>query len=137
MYDFLKAIAVANNWIFFYGRSDFENLFNEDEQKGVEHIFLDPVKIKEINSDFGVVEKLNYSGSFMVVLSSDIDEIDYDTRYQNYIKVILQNAIPTIKESLRCDYQAFFDNWESLEVINVLDYNFDGVIITYSVTIDQ
>lgn len=136
MYEILKAIAAAQGWGFDYGRKDFHNLYEAAEQKGVSHIFLDPVKIKDIDNDEGVTEKKQYSGSFMVVFSSDVDEKSYEDRYEDYIKPNIKSHLKTVKDEIRCGYEVVFDSWETVEVINALDYNFDGVICTYKVTID-
>jgi hypothetical protein len=137
MYEILKAIATAEGWPFDYGRTDFHNLFEASEQKEVSHLFLDPVKVRDVDNDSGVTEQKVYSGSFMILFSSDIDEKSYDDRYQNYIKPIVDGDLLTIKESLRCTYEANFDLWETIEVINVFDYNFDGVICNYQITIEE
>lgn len=137
MYEILKALATAESWVFTYGRTDFQNLFEASEQKNVSHLFLDPVKIRDIDNDSGVTEQKVYSGSFMILLSSVIDEKDYDTRYQNYIKPIVSGDLVTIKEELVCNQEAKVDVWETTEVINIFDYNFDGIIVTYQITIDE
>lgn len=137
MYEILKAIATAQSWVFNYGRRDFQNLFKANEQKSVSHIFLDPVKIRDIENEDGVTEQKVHSGSFMILFSSDIDEEDYDARYQKYIKPIVTGDLKTIKEEIRCNYEATFDLWETTEIVNVFDYNFDGVICTYQITIDE
>lgn len=138
MYEALKAIAaaIANDWPFEYGRHDFHNLFSEVEKKNTPHLFLDPVQIQDIDNDNGVTEQQIQSGSFMIMYSSDIDETDYDARYQQYIKPILLQAMKTVKDSLRCGYDVTFDQWKTVEVINVFDYNFDGVLCTFQLTFD-
>lgn len=137
MYEILKALATANNWVFEYGRHDFNNLFEASEQKNVSHIFLDPVEIRDVDNDSGVTEQKVHSGSFMILYSSDIDEKTYDDRYQDYIKPIVTGDLKTIKSEIRCNYEVKFDLWKIIEVINIFDYNFDGVICTYQLTIDE
>lgn len=137
MYEILKAIATAQSWVFTYGRHDFQNLFKANEQKNVSHLFLDPVKVRDIDNDSGVTEQKVHSGSFMILFSSDIDEEDYEARYIKYIKPIMTGDLQIIKDEIRCNYEASFDLWEITEVINIFDYNFDGVICTYQVTIDE
>jgi len=142
MYEILKAIAAvqtgdpaADQFGFMYARRDFQNLYNELEpNKPV--IVLDPVVIDSNFSEMGVVESVVYSGSFMILMSSDIDETDYDYRYQNYIKPLLTGALLTIKASLICDYPSTIEVWRTTEVINVLDYNFDGILINYRILRD-
>jgi len=137
MYEILKAIATSKGWVFDYGRADFHNLFEKSEVKNKSHLFLDPVKTRDIDNDSGITEKKVHSGSFMILYSSDIDEKSYDDRYQKYIKPIVQGDQKTIKNSIRCSYQVSFDLWEIVEVINIFDYNFDGIIVTYQLTIDE
>ena len=104
MYEILKALAAANNWVFEYGRQDFNNLFEATEQKNVSHIFLDPVEIEEKDNDSGISEKQIHSGSFMILYSSDIDKKSYEDRYQDYIKPILTGDLEIIKKEIRCSY---------------------------------
>lgn len=137
MYEILKALAAVNGWVFDYGRHDFHNLHEAAEQKNVSHIFLDPVEIRDIDNDSGVTEQKVYSGSFMILYSSDIDEESYDDRYQDYIKPIVTGDLKTIKDEIRCGYEVTFDLWKTVEVVNVFDFNFDGVICTYQLTIDE
>jgi hypothetical protein len=133
MYDLLKAIAVANSYSFIYGRADYQNLHDELET-GLEYIFLDPVVIDEQFDEFNRVEASTYSGSFMILVSSDIDKGDYDARYIDEIKPIIDGALVIIKEALKCGGSVDFNSWRQVEVINLFDYNLDGVTVTYNIT---
>ncbi len=133
MYDILKDIAEANNWVFNYGRRDFDNLFNEEEQTDTAYIFLDPVKITDVDNEAGVTEGKRYSGSFLFVRSSSLDEESYEYRYENYIKKILDENVLTIKNTLICNDDVIVESWAITEVINIFDYNFDGIIVDYQV----
>lgn len=138
MYDILKEFSELQEWVFTYARQDFQNLFDEVEKKEIPHIFLDPVEIEDNENDSGVVESKIYSGSFMIVLSSDFDEENYEVRYQKYIKPILDEAVIKTKDFIRCgEDDVSFNLWKTIEVINSLDYNFDGVIVNYNLTIDE
>lgn len=137
MYEILKVIAAANNWIFEYGRADFNNLFEASEQKNVSHLFLDPVKIGKNRGDAGGVESISYSGSFMLLYSSDIDKVSYEQRYIDYIKPIISSQIDKVENDLTCEQEANIEQWEIVEVINMFDYNLDGIMVTYKVTIDE
>lgn len=134
MYDLLKQIATDNDYVFLYARKDYQNLFNEIELTSTPHLFVDPIVITSSFDDNGNEDSRKYSGSFMILLSSDIDEEDYDTRYQNHIKPIATGAVETIKTAIKCDTEMIIDVWQSVEVINYTDYNLDGVIITYQIT---
>lgn len=137
MYEILKALAAASGWVFEYGRRDFQNLHDAAEQKEVSHLFLDPVQISKNRSDSGQVESITYSGNFMLLYSSDIDEESYEYRYENYIKPILEGQIGVIENDLVCVQEATIEQWQIVEVINMFDYNLDGVIVTYRTTIDE
>ena len=101
------------------------------------HIFLDPVVIEKLRDSDNVVHTLNYSGHFMLVFSSDIEEINaYETRYENYIKPAIDTYLETIEEALKCTYEANILCWKITEVVNILDYNFDGIIVDYKVSVN-
>jgi hypothetical protein len=136
MYEILKALAAVENWVFEYGRTDFQNLYNGLDNKNVSHLFLDPPERSKKRNDSGVVESIVYSGNFMLLYSSDIDETSYEYRYTNYIKPILDSQIAIIEEDLICEHEATLEEWKELEVINMFDQNLDGVLVTYRVSID-
>lgn len=137
MYEILKALSAAKSWIFEYGRTDFQNLFEAAEQKEVSHIFLDPVKIGKNRNDSGEVESIVYSGNFMLLYSSDIDEKSYNDRYEKYIKPIVSTQIELIEDNLICEHEANIETWEIVEVINMFDYSLDGILVTYRILIDE
>jgi hypothetical protein len=137
MKEILEAFATALNWFFEYGRADFQNLADIAEQKDVSHLFLDPVKLIKNRNDSGVVESMGYSGSFMLLYSSDIDEKSYNIRYENYIKPIIDGQVVLIEDELICNKEATLVQWEITELINIFDYNFDGVLVAYKVVIDE
>lgn len=137
MKEILEAIALANNFPFEYSRHDYRNLFDEIEQENISHIFLDPVKITDNDNDEGVTESKTYEGFFLVVFSSSIDEGDYEARFDKYIKPIVTGDLKTIKHEIRCGNKTTFNIWRYTEVINMLDYNFDGLMVDYNVTIEE
>lgn len=138
MYEILKAFALANDWGFFYGRHDFQNLEDLDETEAAKiQLFLDPVEIEENENDTNVTESAIHSGRFMLLMSSDIDEQSYDDRYQDYIKPLIETQLKILKESIACGYEVTFNLWKTIEVINILDFNFDGIIVTFNITIDE
>lgn len=137
MYEILKAISAVNGWVFTYARKDYQNLFDETEQKNLSHIFLDPVEVEDNENDTGIVESRTHAGFFMILFSSDIDELSYDDRYQQHIKPIVEGNLITLKDAIRCGYNVEFNQWKKTEVINAFDYNFDGVLVSYNITIDE
>lgn len=136
MYDFLKDFSVLAGWLFEYGRADFNNLKEASEAEEKLSLFLDPVAIEKKKNDSGVVESLVYSGSFMLLYSSDIDEEGYEERYIKYIKPIVEAEVEKLEDFLNCEKEVSFDFWKIDEVINMFDYNFDGVIVTYKITVE-
>jgi len=129
VYEFLKAIAEANNWVFEYARTDYQNLTDVEEDKV--HLFIDPITTDSKFSDSGN-ESLTYSGKFMLLLSSDVDE-EYQDKYDQYIKPLFVGAGAVLKDAFACsDFQ--LNLYKSLEVINLFDQNLDGLLITYSAT---
>lgn len=138
MYDILKEIATANGWAFTYARNDFANLYDEIEVSDKPYIFLDPVTIEDENNDMNVLEATIHSGYFMLVMSSEIDDADYNDRYEDYIKPLIEGFAITLKDGIVCGSRNInFNLWKKTEVINAFDYNFDGLIITYNITIEE
>ena len=137
MYDILKSICATEDWVFTYARKDFQNLFNEIERVNIPHIFLDPVVIEDVVNDMGATEAKIYSGDFMIMVSSDIDCESYDQRFQDHIKPLIETSIESLKDSIRCGQNVSFNLWRTIEVINAFDYNFDGLIVSYNITIEE
>lgn len=142
MYEILKAIAetqigdpLADQFGFTYARRDYQNLYDE-VPVGTPQIFLDPVQITESFGEYNEVETREYSGTFMVLISSDVEKGNYEQRYIDEIKPILDTTLATIKDTLRCDSDITISLWRTVEAINIFDYNMDGVIVTYTVQED-
>jgi hypothetical protein len=135
MYDLLKTIATANSYEFMYARSDFQNLL-DSIPTGQTHLILDPVETTENFTEYNQVDSKRYAGTFMVVISSDIDKKSYEDRYTEDIQPLLSGAIEVIKEALKCTGTILIESWRTVEVINMLDYNVDGIAVTYQVLED-
>lgn len=131
MYDFFKNTAELNSWVYEYARNDYQNLYNENITGGTVHLFVDPVTTDSTFSDTGFEQK-SYSGKFLMLLSSDVDE-EYEDKYNDYIKPLINGALQTLKDTIIC---AEFDvnKFQVLEVINLFDYNLDGVLVNYNLT---
>lgn len=134
MKDILKSVSDAEGWEFIYARRDYQNLFDEEPVANQVYIFLDPVTISDVNNDYGTPEYEKHSGTFMVVSSSDIDEGSYEIRFDKYIKPILDNSILSIREAIYCENDVKIDVWKKTEIINALDFNFDGVVVEFQIT---
>lgn len=134
MYELLKTISATKEWYFEYGRRDFTNLYNEIEDDQI-HIFLDPVKIDSNFDDFNSLESNTYSGTFMLVVSSEFDQ-DYTTKYTENIKPLLDSTNKELLDTISCHPDITISQWSVLEVVNILDYGFDGLLITYNIEED-
>lgn len=131
MYEFLKEIAENNDFVFEYSRSDYQNLYNGMEISKI-HLFVDPITIDSQFSDTGHETK-TYTGKFMLLVSSDVDE-DYKTKYNDHIKPLITDSTQIIKDSILCsDHE--INKFQTVEVINLFDVNLDGVLVNYSITI--
>jgi hypothetical protein len=131
MYELLKDLADLNGWVFEYSRSDYQNLYDEMTNDKL-HLFVDPITIDSTFSDSGTESK-SYSGKYMLLVSSDIDET-YKDKYINHIKPIIDTAATVIKQSFICD-ESTINKYSQVEVINIFDFNLDGVLVTYNVTL--
>lgn len=133
MYEFLKNIAEDNDWVFEYSRSDYQNLYDEMTNEKI-HLFVDPISTSSSFSDSGFEEKTSI-GKLMILVSSDVDE-DYKHKYDNHIKPLIDGALQTLKDSLICA-DADILKFETTEVINLFDFNLDGLLINYNVILND
>lgn len=141
MKEILEAIAAEqvlgeNQFGFHYARRDYANL-EKDMPIDKVQIFLDPVQITEVFGEYNELQSKEYSGSFLVLISSDVEKGDYNLRYTDEIKPILDGAVNVIKDSIRCTAELSIQLWRTTEVINMFGYNLDGVLITYSTIEDE
>lgn len=133
MYEILEQIAINNDYIFSYARQDFQNLYDDMTTDKV-HLFVDPITQDTSFSESGT-ETNTYSGKMMLLVSSDVDE-DYQQKYVNNIKPLMNDASKSIKNALVC-VEATINKFTQVEVINIFDFNLDGLLITYSVTLSE
>lgn len=134
IHNLLKNIAKNNNWVFEYGRRDFQNLYNDVDRNQI-HLFCDPIATNTTFNEYNIAEKINYSGSFLLLIDSDVDE-DYQTKYINHLKPMFDDSLKLIQSQIRCE-DLNIENWQSTEAINIFDQNLDGLIITYSISYDK
>lgn len=132
MYDILKELSDSKGWTFEYGRRDFMNLYNEAGNNDDIYLFLDPVQVDPNYNEFNQLVSTTYSGSFMILKSSDLGD-GYTERYLNDIKPIIDEQIEVVRQKLFSE-ELTINTFRSIEIINMLDYGFDGVVITYDLT---
>jgi hypothetical protein len=121
-------------WGFEYARNDYQNLIDstdfisdalEGYGVGETIMFVDPMK-RGITSR----NQKTYSGSFMVLTKSDLDK-DYDDRFTLFIEPLIDLLMVSFRNKLKCEYD--INTWESTEIINMFDWNADGLLITYNI----
>lgn len=131
MYNTLKNIATINNWIFTYARHDYQNLVNDVDNTDKIYLFLDPVQTSNEFDEYGDLQAISYSGSFLLLKSSEFDE-GYEERYISHIKPLIDSALKSITDSLSCT-SVGIQSWNTTEVINLFDMNMDGIVVKYTV----
>lgn len=132
MYSKFKEIAVDNEWEFFYARRDFLNLEADEGKEDKVHLMVDPIAIQNQFDEYGSLDGKTYSGHFMLLMSSEFNESSYQDRYEEYIKPLLLEAEEELMDGFACsDFTLSF--WQSVEIINAFDFNYDGLIINYQI----
>ena len=129
----LEILATARGWTFINARRDYQNLqglvnFIADSMEsfgvGETFLFLDPVVRGKKTTEF-----ITYTGNFMVLTKSDLDETTYADRKTKYIDPVIEIMYGAFYNSLRCDFKVL--EWNSIEVINEFDLNGDGISMKF------
>lgn len=138
MIEKFKQIAHLNDWYFDYGRADFHNL-NKIPNPADYFLFLDPIE-EDITFDPDTDQMQNtiYSGRLMLLMPSDFDRVYNDQhentenqgKYEKYIKKC-KHQISNISKELCNQYDIL--QWKIIEVINLYDENFDGVLLNFKI----
>lgn len=133
MKEHFEQLAKDNDWEFLYAPKSYQNIYEEMQENKL-HFFMEPLTINSKFDDFGI-ETPTYNGKLFLAYSSDIDE-DYEVRYEKYIKPIILGGLQLLKESLSTDCGTSYrvDSLSTTEVINLFNYNLDGLYINYSIT---
>lgn len=136
--DFIELEVEKLGWVFSYGNKANQNLLLSTLTEDETYFLLDPVVESENEiSEFGGDGKTEYSGTFMILVKSDLDNVYHTQHGQNkaegrYNKNIkpLKTSVNELKDVIDCsEYERQL--WQKIEVINELDVNFDGLIVTY------
>jgi len=142
--DFVQILeqhATALGWGFSYGNAANRNLFRSDSIVGEIYLLLDPVTRSHVGSINGGIGETTFSGQFMVVVKSNLDNNYHNQKGQDkttgkYEKNILPllTSLGSLKSLIDCsDYEILPSGWVVIDAINALDANMDGVIVTYGV----
>ena len=135
MKEKLQEIARAKGWAFDYGRDDFSNLERVEDKDF--YLFLDPLE-ELVSFEDGQEVGRTYNGRLLLLMVSDFDRVYDDQggnaadegRYERYIKRCKEEVMK-IPEALCWAYDIL--QWRMLEVINLYDTNFDGVLVNFQI----
>lgn len=137
MKEKLQQIARNNGWSFDYGRDDYSNLERSEDKEF--YLFLDPIE-ELVRFEEGAQEiGRTYSGRLLLLMVSDYDRVYDDQernmssegKYEKYIKRCKEEVMK-IANAFCWEYDIL--QWRMLEVINLYDTNFDGVLVNFQIT---
>ena len=127
-------------------------------------MILDPVKRDREFSSYGGLKSQSFSGQFLLVVKSTIDAVYHNQteeqvfarrielnngeihsnscanfsliegKYTKNIQPLLNNDITRLEDLLNCS-QYNVTNWQIIDVIDALDVNTDGILVTFTVKI--
>lgn len=135
--DYIEQEVEKLDWIFSYGNKANQNLIVSDLLEDKIYFLLDPIAESESASEFGGQGETEYSGSFMILVKSDLDNVYHNQQEQDktvgkYNKNIkpLKTSLNLFRDVIDCsEYER--QTWSKIEVINEMDVNFDGLIVTF------
>jgi hypothetical protein len=169
--DEFEKYANILGWQFSYGDQQNRNLLESDRDVGKIYMLLDPVTRGRAFSVNGGEGLQSFSGSFMLVVKSDLDQVYhlqdnagdvaqsrdfinrfsklcgstiYDNpcvplvralgKYTENIQPLLNDDVRYLEDFINCsDYT--ITGWSIIDVINALDANTDGIIVTYTLNV--
>jgi hypothetical protein len=147
--EFLRALAESLGYIFHYGRSDFNNLFEtESDDDPNTYLFLDPVtRAPVFSQDSGLLTNYwTYTGKFLLLSKSDLDqEYDQQTgirpesegKWSQNIHPKVEVALKTLTKNISCSEDQQINRWLVMDVINLFDENMDGVMVEFEIRFEE
>lgn len=136
----LEAHAAALGWEFSYGNAANKNLISSDKIADKVYLLMDPVTRLRPSSENGAEGVKTFTGSFMLLVKSNLDNVYHNQKGKDktqgkYEKNILPllSALESLENLIDCsDLQR--DTWTAIDTVNSLDANFDGLVVTYSLS---
>ena len=126
--------------IFTYGRRDHINLITFDDTDFNIRFVLFPIKEVSAFGAAGFVEKTTWTGSFIVLKKSSLDEyyneqkgVEALGKYELHIRPI-KILVERLLTLLQCENKLLVQRWDISEVINMLDMNGDGVLVNFQIS---
>ncbi len=132
----LKNIATLNSWKFNYGDYQWQNLLDllndtENPQQQVYLLLLWKDVEKKFNEFNGLISE-TYEGEFLLVVRSELQDEDYNYKYEERIKELEALSESVTKGITHCEGFTI-DYWKQSEVVNQLDTNVDGLKIKFRI----
>lgn len=136
--EILRTKTESIGWVFHYGRADFQNLIETDNENDKKwYFFLDPISTENTNPSLVI-----NTGNYMILSKSDLDQV-YDNQQEvnpNQGKFRL-NILPK-KQYIKNEFRNLLECQGNLEVtksittdiINFFDDNLDGVLVNFTIT---
>lgn len=143
MKDFTRVLQEycgANNISYHYGRRANLNLLNSDITDGQVYMLHEASPRKaEYNTTKTHIDGYTFIGKFFLLVKSTVDmpyfnekqADDSVSKYTTNIEPLL-DMFETIGNSFGCN-DLEVTQWEAIDVVNVLDVNKDGILVTYNI----
>jgi len=138
--DAIKKVSTDNGWTFSYGAGQWLNLvdYKSDFRKKFEdraiHTLLYTVSKNEQYSSYGAIESESYSCIFMIGVTANIADKDYNYKWENNIQPLIESKVNIFKEAINgCGY-IITGGLSEKEFSNLFDNNLDGVTLEFTLT---
>jgi len=142
--EYIETEVLELQWFFSYGNLANQNLIESQKDFDKIYFILDPIITDEPDvSEFGGDGDNVYTVRFMLLVQSDLDGVyfkqrdgfDKEGKYEKNI-LPLKAELKRFKDVLDCsDYER--TGWRIVEAIDIKDANFDGLIVTTSLRINE
>lgn len=137
----LEEIAIVNNLTYSYGSKAVLNLLEGSVDADTTYLLHEFVNRKsEYNSSLTQIVGNNYEGKFFLVKQSELDQQFFSETGMNEPSKYSQNIEPLLElfniigNSLACN-NVEVNQWDNIDVTDVLDANMDGLLCTYQLRI--
>lgn len=159
----LRLFTQELTWEFYYGNKVNQNLLQgmtkegrvitrAEKMKGAQlvdeecqeveeytnriYFLLDPITRNKSFSEFGGTGAVTFTGAFLLATESTLDKTydGSDGKYKTKILPILKTQLTKLEDKINCSAYEI-KNWEVVDAIDVLDINFDGVLVTFNLQI--
>ncbi len=135
----LRDIATLNSWVFNYGDYQWQNLLDllndnseDEENKQQVYLLLLWKDIEKKFNEFNALVSETYEGEFLLVVRSELQDEDYNFKYEERIKKLEALSENITQGITHCD-GLYFEYWKQSEVVNQLDTNVDGLKIKFRI----